>query len=660
MKEKQSVDWNEHEKWKYQPAATAYLNLKGKILDTNLSLQYLFGCPGEYFTDKSIDDFIHSKNETCHLVNKILEKIEITDRDCTIISEKKTEKNVRISTRLVKNEKNKDIGFLVSFIDKEKFDSRDPVTLTLYKILGAVNSTRNLQELYESIRNTLSLLIDTRNFHIALYDKRLDIISYSYFSDEKDYCCDIINASESGTLTSQVILNNKPLLINHNQFSEKITNGEASLFGPDSEVWLGVPLKLDNEVIGAVIVQSYTDPDLYSKKDIELLESVSEILAIAVRRKQNEEELRVEKTYFEMLFESAPEGIVLVGNDGRIIRVNNEFKKMFGYSEEEVLDKIINELVFSKNYQDETEKFAQKLAIDKTAFFEARCIRKDGSKINISFTVKANKINDEIIDRYVIFRDISRRKAAEDEKNNLQEQLFQAQKMESIGRLAGSIAHDFNNILATMLGYSEMFKIKIKEDDPMFRGIDIIHKSTKRARQLTQQLLSFARGGDNNPEPLNVNNVIEESVNVASNLLKKNIKTISDLQKDINIVEVDENQLHQVFTNLIINAKDAMPDGGELTFKTENILLNEADGMPYPYFTPGDYVKISITDTGTGMKKEVVNNIFEPFFTTKEKGKGTGLGLSTAYGIIKNHNGFIICQSVPEEGTTFIIYLPVC
>ncbi len=248
---------------------------------------------------------------------------------------------------------------------------------------------------------------------------------------------------------------------------------------------------------------------------------------------------------------------------------------------------------------------------------------------------------------------------AEEEKKKLEQQLFHSQKMESIGRLTGGIAHDFNNILSSIMGYAELLKM-LHEDTstPDGEAADIILKSAERASNLTRQLLGFTRKGDFNPEPVDINNVIEESLKVSENIFEKKVDIEYDFYKDISIIEADTNQIDQILTNIFINARDAMPNGGTLSIKTTNIFLDKEFVRKNPKLQPGNFVKMSIRDTGSGMAKETLNQIFEPFFTTKSKNKGTGLGLATVYGIIKNHDGHIDVESEPEKGSTFSIYLP--
>ncbi len=250
-------------------------------------------------------------------------------------------------------------------------------------------------------------------------------------------------------------------------------------------------------------------------------------------------------------------------------------------------------------------------------------------------------------------------KISDQERRKLEEQLIHAQKMESIGRLAGGIAHDLNNILATIMGYSDMLRLEYDDTTQVTgRAADTIFKSTKRAKELINQLLGFARKGKFNPTPIDINRVTIETINVLEKIIQENIKIKYDFQDDLRIVEADKSQMEQVLTNIFINAKDAMLSGGEITVKTENIFLDSSQQKNVFELKDGHYVKISISDTGIGMPKKVMDRVFEPFYTTKSIGKGTGLGLAMVYGILKNHQGDIAVESISGKGTTFTIFLP--
>ncbi|MBU0944824.1 MAG: response regulator [Proteobacteria bacterium] len=257
-----------------------------------------------------------------------------------------------------------------------------------------------------------------------------------------------------------------------------------------------------------------------------------------------------------------------------------------------------------------------------------------------------------------IARDVSARLQAEEEKAMLMEQLLQAQKMESIGRLAGGVAHDFNNILSAINGYAEICLLKMEEDNPFREKIRIILESGKRATRLTQQLLAFSRKQIIKPELLDLNRAIDDTRKMLERLLGEDIEIKIIQDEALWPVKADRSQLEQVVLNLTINARDAMPLGGNLTIETANIMLEKKSVKDHYIISHGDHVMLTISDTGQGMSRETREHIFEPFFTTKEQDKGTGLGLATVYGIIKQNSGEIMVYSEQGRGSTFKIYLP--
>ncbi|MFC1476844.1 PAS domain S-box protein [candidate division KSB1 bacterium] len=263
-------------------------------------------------------------------------------------------------------------------------------------------------------------------------------------------------------------------------------------------------------------------------------------------------------------------------------------------------------------------------------------------------------------DIVAVYNDLTSQKQMEEERKVMQDQLFHAQKMESIGRLAGGVAHDFNNILVGIMGYAELLKIQFDDAaSPEGEAAEVILENAERAANLTKQLLGFARKGKFNPVPLNVNTVIKETVKVSEKIFEKSIDVKFEFDRKISTVEVDRHQFEQVLTNLLINSKDAMPNGGSLALKTEDVYLGDDFRCTCGKVHPGTHVMIEIADSGVGIPEENMSNIFEPFFTTKSEGKGTGLGLATVYGIITNHHGHVTVESEPGLGTIFRLYLPV-
>jgi signal transduction histidine kinase len=277
---------------------------------------------------------------------------------------------------------------------------------------------------------------------------------------------------------------------------------------------------------------------------------------------------------------------------------------------------------------------------------------REGRLQNVLLTASVLKGEDGNIVAYRgILRDITRQRV-------LERQFFHAQKMESVGTLAGGIAHDFNNILGGILGYASLMKSKLPEDDTFYRYVDTIEKAAMRAANLTDQLLAFARGGRYHTTSVELGDVIEETLGIIGSTIDKSIEIESRLDPTHPKVEADAGQMQQVLMNLCLNAADAMPFGGKLTIEAQARTLSSKEVGLHKEAGPGQYVIVSVTDTGTGMDEATMERIFEPFFSTKENGKGTGLGLSMVYGVIENHGGFVTVDSTVGEGSSFKVHLP--
>jgi nitrogen-specific signal transduction histidine kinase/ActR/RegA family two-component response regulator len=254
--------------------------------------------------------------------------------------------------------------------------------------------------------------------------------------------------------------------------------------------------------------------------------------------------------------------------------------------------------------------------------------------------------------------DITERKRAEEEKAKLEAQLQQAQKMESVGRLAGGVAHDFNNMLSAILGHAELALDQVDPARPLQAHLQEIQKAARRSADLTRQLLAFARKQTVQPKVLDLNETVESMLKMLQRLIGEDIQLTWQPEANLWPVRVDPSQIDQILANLCVNARDAISGVGKMTIETGNSALDEAYCAEHAGFSPGEYVRLTVSDDGCGMDRETLAHIFEPFYTTKGVGEGTGLGLATVYGIVKQNNGFINAYSEPGQGTTFTIYLP--
>jgi PAS domain S-box-containing protein len=375
-------------------------------------------------------------------------------------------------------------------------------------------------------------------------------------------------------------------------------------------------------------------------------------------RKLTYEKLREQDEKYRSIIENIEEGLFEVDLSGNFTFFNNSVCKITGYSAGELLGMNNREYTSPDNAK---KMFNIMNKVYTTAepsdVTDIEIIRKDGTTITVelnAYLVQDSEGNP--IGFRGVVRDVSERLLAEMEKRKLENQLQQAQKMEAIGNLAGGIAHDFNNILMGMQGNTSLMLLNIDTSHPHYDKLKSIEKYIENGAALTKQLLGFARGGKYEVRTTDLNELIGKTARMFGRT-KKEIKIHTSQLREIWNVEVDQGQIEQVLLNIFVNAWHAMPDGGDLHLMTENVSIDDDFNMPFKV-EAGKYVKISIIDTGTGMDKAIQQRVFEPFFTTKEMGRGTGLGLASAYGIVKNHGGFIDVFSEPGKGATFSIYLP--
>ncbi len=379
-------------------------------------------------------------------------------------------------------------------------------------------------------------------------------------------------------------------------------------------------------------------------------------------RKEAEEALIKSQDKYIDLYENANDMIFTVNLLGNFTTVNRAAYTSLGYRVEELLGKNLADVLTpeSSKYAMATlqRAMAEKSDLMEIQPWEFEGVKKDGVKILLEVRARLILEDENIVGVQGIARDITERRQAEEEKAFLQEQLRQSQKMEAIGRLAGGIAHDFNNLLTIIKGYGTLSFMELKEGDPLKGSIGEILKATERAANLTRQLLAFSRRQAMEMKVLDLNAILKDMDKMLRRVIGEDIALVAHLAEDLGRTKTDPGQIEQVIMNLVVNARDAMLDGGKLTIETANVELDEAYARAHIAVKPGRYLMLSVSDTGVGMTREVKERVFEPFFTTKGTGKGTGLGLSTVYGIVKQSGGNIWVYSEPGRGTTLKIYLP--
>ncbi len=380
-------------------------------------------------------------------------------------------------------------------------------------------------------------------------------------------------------------------------------------------------------------------------------------------RRQAEAEGQRQKVLLDELFESAPEAVVLLDLEGRVIRTNREFGAIFGYRPEEAAGRPLFDLIVPEDQLEAARALNAIYASGTPVATECERRRKDGTRIDVSLVAAPIMLGGKRIGVYAIYRDITERKLAEAEQARLQARLRQAEKMEAVGRLAGGIAHDFNNILGGILGYSEMLFAEAAEGTPVKRYSRNILTGANRARDLVDQILVYSRSQRAKRVPVEIDRVVGETFDLVRGSLAAGIALELALPPTPLVVVGDPTQLHQIVMNLCANAIQAMGESGTLRVALEPVDVpaerSLAQGtLAQGTLAPGSYVRLTVADTGRGMDAATLARIFEPFFTTKEVGRGTGLGLSLVYGIVTDSGGAINVASERGHGSTFEIYLP--
>jgi len=543
-------------------------------------------------------------------------------------------------------------GFYAGYHDISDRKRVEALSSALYRVAEKSSSAHDLQQFFAAVHSIIDELMYAKNFYIALCDPVTEQLSFPYFVDEHDAAPTPKKMGHG--LTEYLLRTGEPLLATPEVVQQLEHEGHISPLrkGSRSLDWMGVPLKVGTHTFGAIVVQTYSRNIRYGARDKEILTFVARQIASAVEIKRNEQALRRSEARYRSLVQSSVYGIYRASLEGRFLDINSALINMLGYSSaEEVLLLDPEKDVFANpgEHKRLIEEFLRSGRMDGV---EAKWKRKDGGQITVRISGRAVSSADEPADVLeAIAEDVTERRVLED-------QFRQSQKMEAVGRLAGGVAHDFNNLLMVISGYTEVILSNLTPDSSLFEKGQAIQQAADRATTLTRQLLAFSRKQLLELKVVDVNAVVQDMERLLRPLIGENVELVAELAPDSVHTRADAGQLEQVLMNLVVNAKDAMLNGGKLTIRTQSIVVDDNHRWGQTFIRPGHYVILSVSDTGMGMDKETQSRIFEPFFTTKEKGKGTGLGLSTVYGIVKQSGGYVMVQSEKGMGTTFNIYLP--
>ncbi len=514
----------------------------------------------------------------------------------------------------------------------------------VYRISKMSDINLKLKDFFLEVHNVLKEVISAPVMYVVLYDEKSKKNIVQYFnSDNNNFTPPKMNGN---SLTDYVFNSSKSLFCTYTQYEEMHKNGIVDAIEEPFSAWIGVPLNLNKKTIGVIVIKHYEKIGNWGSNELRLLEFVSSQIAKTIERKKDEEQILKQAA----LINIASNAFIVIDKNGTIDFWSKGAEKLYGWSVTEVANKNISDLLFTHH----NEQFDECInSVIKTGKYqkELEQINKTGKKFFIETLwtlVKGETETDDMI--LIVNTDITERKTIE-------AQYLRAQRLESIGILASGIAHDLNNVLAPILtSIQSLKKRNISESDAII--LSTLEACTKRGASVVNQVLMFARGIQSETVLLRPQDLTHDIEKIIRETFPKNIKTSFNYQKDLWFINGDSTQLHQVLMNLVINARDAMPDGGTISVEVENFFADPAFAKTHLHSKEGPYVLITVSDTGTGIPPEYLNKIFEPFFTTKEVGKGTGLGLATCDSIIKNHNGFISVYSEKNKGTSFKIYLP--
>ncbi|MCH8305030.1 MAG: PAS domain S-box protein [Candidatus Marinimicrobia bacterium] len=539
--------------------------------------------------------------------------------------------------------------------NKKELDIRT----ALFNISEAVFSTDDIKDLLSSIHHILGGLIDAKNFYIALYDDKANRYTFPYFVDEYGKP-DLAPQKLKQSLTDYVRRTGEPLLLDKEGYKKLERDGKIILLGTLPLIWLGVPLIASTGVIGVVTVQNYHDKNAYSNEDLELMHFVAQNIASAIEKKQAEEDLRK----LSLVIEKSQASIIITDAEGKIEYVNPQFTKLTGYTSEEAIGKTPNILQSKIHNEEFYEELWNTVTSGKTWIGEFHNKKKNGELYWESAIISPVFDSEGKITRYVAIKEnITERKRLEEEEHRLQIKLKEAKRLESLGILAGGVAHDLNNILGPIRGYPDLILEILPEDSAVRDDIIAIKTAADRASDVIGDLLALARRGRYNMKPLNLNDVVKSYLNTPNFSALKETNKSSHLKFDIEdascFIKGSNTHLEKVIMNLTINAFESMEDGGTVSINTSIKDLKRASLLE-DISVDGKFVVLEISDEGYGISEENINSIFDPFFTTKKKtdSSGTGLGLAVVHGVIKDHDGFIEVESQVGHGSKFTINFP--
>jgi PAS domain S-box-containing protein len=526
----------------------------------------------------------------------------------------------------------------------------------LYQMTEAISRAVKIEEIYEEALNSLQRVLKVDRAAVLICDAD-GVMRFKAWRGLSD---DYRKAAEGHSPWPADSKNPPPVFVADLAHDVKIKHLHSNIIREGIHALGFLPLIAQGRLSGKFMI-CYNAPHQFNEEEIRLAQTIVGNVAFAMERAKAGEALQANEEKFRQMAENIRE--VFWMSDPRqrkMLYVSPAYEEIWGRSCQSVYEQPRS--FFDAVVPEDQEKVMTALARQREGELtheEYRISRPDGELRWIwdrSFPIKDE--SGQVYRIAGIAENITERKRTEEALRRSEEELRKAQRMEAIGRLAGGVAHDFNNMLTAIIGTAELAMLELHRDHPVRKDLKEIKQTADRAANLTRQLLAFARQQIIAPGILNLNDLVMNLDKMLRRLIGEDIELVIMPSPDIGLIKVDSGQIEQVIVNLAVNARDAMPEGGRLVLQTSNVAIAEEYARQHPELAPGEYVTLTVQDTGLGMTEEVKARLFEPFFTTKEVGKGTGLGLATCYGIIKQNGGHIEVDSEVAKGSTFRIYLP--
>ena len=625
------------------------INSHGDVLSWNSAATKIFGYTSAEMKNKNLSKILPEQYESGH--NKGVERLKgggrkkLIGKTIEIAAKKKDGTEFPVELSLSSWEVDNQVNYTGVIRDISRRKNFELQQSVIYQISEATQNAKDLDMLYKSIHKILGQVLDVTNFYIAQYDEKEKLLSFPFDIDSEDEFPTTARPLGNG-ITEYMIKTGKPLLLTKNDINEYNRKGKFEAVGALSEQWMGAPLKIKNKVVGVIAVNSYNDPNLYTKSDLKFLTFVAEQVALAIQQKQSITELEVEKTYLDELFTSSPEALALVTIDGTVLHVNDQFTTLFGFKEEDIFGRNIDDLLVSRHHKKIADEYTKKVAVGKRVYFEAVRNTKDGSPINVSVLSSPVNYKGDVLAVYAAYRDITDRvKATEiikesEEKYRTQSiELSESNTMKEM--LLDVIAHDLKNPAGVIKGFAE-FGLEMDPKNEILKEIEGGVDNLLNVIGYATTLSKVALGDKINKEELDLVKIIKIAVDENASQIELNEMTL-DMEMDESLKVHANPIICEVFRNYITNAIKYAKAGGKIIIDT---------------VVDDEFVTVNVKDHGETIKLEDRENIFIRNLQLR-KTKGRGLGLAIVKRIAKAHSAEVGVLPNTPRGNIFYLKLPM-